>query len=1003
MDHNTYIIRVSYNKSTFFIKGYIDNMPYSIAHIAKLNPVLNRLLDLCTFEEFNLYSINRLEILNKFIVFFRKNKLPNIDFKISKEIMSFKFLYKHDFKIIYALNPTFKCLVRQIPKDSELHRNYIKVGNYFYDLTNPIDFNFKREYIEEPELVKFVRDELPHIKNLVSCDVEFSSDDPLELSLRTFSTQLVEIDYRWLSTFKDPIQLQRSNYFLLGKKIFYIENCTRLADIFKVAQYMVIYRDDEIPNFMKNIFPFIKKHFIRGLDRIESVKIYSQDFQLFLKVYLTEGSLIGKPFAKLSIKLDKRLVKLDEIKGFSNTNSKYLYIDDKTWILKESFKSINAKNLTEFLKSYTLDEREIIYRGSERLPNLVFDDIDFPQSKNEFDLGVSHLKFLLKYGMTGGIIAKDVNQYKILSEFLASISIKKDLVKILIIADVSQCSVIQRILSIDPIFIDSSNEFDKHIGSFKGIFLLPWQLINGCINFHVPKWDVIIFASIEELIQISKIPFGPVMRLKPTLWLNLTTRDQNKTLLRSEKREIEKLLEYYNDEFMNRYLFRDLNEEVYLPPPYVYAPRVPRTEAPKIVRVSYINFKSELEKGNYIDSDMQNILKYVSELLNVNDSKSANEVLSRILDIWFYYRRKYEALDGYLSGWCFDFICIHHTKMSTKEFGDLIKEKNITKIPELMYDVLIDYIAEQNEAHISLDVIQFLTYFDVLKSAYSLPKKQALFLQAIDDIITLINEYLIKKYGENILKMYSPNRIKAKIRAYQNASAGILQNDYTIYYKPYSCHFELRRLITNIYKYTEEALKRYSGKKTVTLIKLKQEFIDIIDDYFKAKLLEGAEIFNAEAEAEYKAKAEGEARPKVITKPIVNIDMEKVQLLKDENMEIIDILAKKEDDLESYTPEYIPYEEAEEEKETEYEDVFQEFLDKVPKDEFEILKYIIDNKGSCEISSLNKKYKNLFVNTLLDDINSLAKKIIGNLIIYDDMEKIYIEEEYIDKLIELTA
>lgn|GEM_PF-4479201 len=718
-EHNPYIIRLSYENSDFIIKGYLDSRPYPVSQITKSNLSLNKLLELCSFKEF--YTIDKLETLGKFINFFKKNKLVNISFRISKEMKDFKFYYKHDFRVKYAFNPTFKCLIRQIPQNAELHKNYFKIGHSFFNLANPIDFDFSKEFIDEQNLVKFVKDELPHIRDSVFCDLEYSEDKPLNLGLISLSRELIEISYSWVHPLKDFIQLNKPGYILVNNKIYFIPTFSSLKRIFKSLQSTIFFKGYEIPYFMDRIFPIIKYYFAFGADRIQDIKIYSEDFKPFLKAYLDQNSVVGKVYAKYSLKVNGITKKLDQLEDFTNLNSKYIALDEKNWILRDNLSSFNTRNLSEFLKTYILTEKEIIYRSSEKLPTLYFDDIDLPQNKDKIILGKNHLKFLLKYGMSGGVIAEENNQYMILKAFLAYLSYEKPLAKTLVIVDNKRCSkLIETSCNAGSIFIDSSKTFDKHIGSFKGIFVMPWKLINHCINFLVPKWDIVIFASIEELIQVSNIPFESAVKLKPSIWLNLSTFEQNLTLLESEKSEISKLFEYYNDESVNKYLFRNISEELHLPPPL---------------------------------------------------------------------------------------------------------------------------------------------------------------------------------------------------------------------------------------KFTKEPTISTSLTKPIDM-------------------------------------------------PLVNIDMEKVKLLKTENIEIVDLLAKKEEnkfDEITLKPQNVPPEEKVLHQE---QDIFHEFLSKLPEDEFKILKYIIDNKGSCEINEINKNFKDIFINAILDDINSLAKNIIGDLIIYDDMGKIYIEEEYIVPLSE---
>ncbi len=989
---NVYTLKLSYESKRFIIKGYHNNISCPAMAILRSNNALNSLLGLLPYD-CGYFFINKINKLIEIIDLFKNAEYKNISFVISDEVLNLKFCFDHKIKIKYVFNEDLKCLERISPENCEfVDKDFIKIENTFYHLKNPIDFDFTREYIEDINILIFVKEKIPHLKDAAICDVQISNKKLLLIKVNSNSKERIEIIYKWALPLENFFYFDK--FILVNKKIYEMDSLSTLKILFKNQIAKKVFQNQEIPYFIQHIFPFIKGFFINDYSNFEKIKIHSDNLKACLKVYVDTSGIVGKVYAKYSLNLNGLIIDLDKLSELIKNNFKYICIDEFNWLIHDKASNL-IKKYFRFLKPYVLYEKEIIYQGSERLYNLssniIFDNIKISQYKDKTELGINHYKFLLKYGMSGGVIANEVDNYEIIRRFLSSLFAAKNHAKVLIIADKSECSMLsQKYGNYTPIFIDSSDAYDKHMSTLNGVFVMSWNLINHCINIFTPKWDIIIFISIEELIQVYPEIFNTVINFEPSIFLNFTTIDQNETLIKSEEEKISKVLKYYADESMKNYLYRNVNEVLSLPPPYLhegldYSYEHELDEAlnaenfiNEISDDSYFRFKNQINKGVFPKTEVSNVFKYICEKINKIEWTNADDILLDMLNIWFYYRDFFSELDEYLLSWCFDFININKPNFSMTEYIKLIIDTNVKKIPLMFNDILLDELAQNDEAVVDFKSVQILSSYDILKSKFFQNENQDLIISTINDIMALINKYFLRKYNKNILNMHSPNKEYIRVKVYKNAIYYINPQEYDFYYRPYTTYFPLTCFITNIIKYTEKIMRKNNGNyKAFSNVNLDNEYKNLIDEYFNRKYLKPVLK---------------ELPTSNIARADVNIDMEKVYFLKRESSEILDILSTIKDENNSSNDTYIEDETAN----IEDMDLFEKFSSKMSSLENEVLKYIIKCKEPCEIKILTDHFKGYFINTILDGINSLSKEIFGNLLLYEDMEKVFIEEELKD-------
>ncbi len=388
-------------------------------------------------------------------------------------------------------------------------------------------------------------------------------------------------------------------------------------------------------------------------------------------------------------------------------------------------------------------------------------------------------------------------------------------------------------------------------------------------------------------------------------------------------------------------------------------------------REFYLYFRSELKKGNFLNTDLSYVFLYIYERINKLEWTNADDVLQSIFNVWLFYRKQYPNLDGYLIHWCFDFIALNSPKMTIFQFAEFIYEKNIKPIP-IINDLIINNVIRNKQNKFKLKELEILSNYKISKSKFYQSTDKVLIEKSIGDIFTLTNKYSLKMNKKSILDMFSPKTLRGKIKAYSNAIYELDPKEYEISYTIFSNNEPLKAFITNMLRYSENALRyENSYKSKLKNVELSDEYSKLIDEYFLRKVNK-------------------------ITKEVaissININMENVKTLKQESEEILTILAvKNEEDFEEET--------------VETKDDIITIIKNVPNSyyEFNFIKDMeisqrevlcaILNGSHKEINQIATKYCTMS-DILVDEINNLSLQNIGDILINTSISPLSINEEY---------
>jgi len=371
----------------------------------------------------------------------------------------------------------------------------------------------------------------------------------------------------------------------------------------------------------------------------------------------------------------------------------------------------------------------------------------------------------------------------------------------------------------------------------------------------------------------------------------------------------------------------------------------------------YFYWRSQIRKGNYLDTDLSYIFVLIYELLSGIGWQDPQEGYQKLMQLWAAYQKKFPSLDSYLTRWTFDF-----TQQYNLEYRLSDVDENPRLAPSVMTDILISQHAEDVPLKLNFSLIDALSDYSLVKSKFYKDGNQDLMHEAIPRAIALADAALHKNKQKGILDTYGPSRIK-KQEYYAFSSALCPQANKKTYVtvKDYSTYPELRAYIKELVRYSENTLRELRGYKgRLRGVTIDEETAKLIVNFLKK---------------EYGQQATQENEP---TQKIVTLDFNKIKILIDDS----DAVRKALEVEETNTPEN-------KELYTDIREVTAIYTAISPK-----ARSLLDrlDKSTWECSAAQED------EPLIVEINRLAERYLGRALLVVEASKIIAEDDYRDEL-----
>lgn len=235
----------------------------------------------------------------------------------------------------------------------------------------------------------------------------------------------------------------------------------------------------------------------------------------------------------------------------------------------------------------------------------------------------------------------------------------------------------------------------------------------------------------------------------------------------------------------------------------------------------YLCLRDCIRQGVYPATDYSYLLLLAFETINLADEKNAAGGLELLLRIWQHYRETYLRLDGFLPEWIVDYCLIHRLPPPSLRYEDRAAIMAHCTLKEF-------YVSGGSDAYLQA-LLCFASNYDYRKSKFCTPENLPLYDRIVPAVLARVMDTFS---GEGKLfsgvRMDDSRILRFSFNGALCTSAG--RRKIEIRYCSFSRSHELRFLVTDIVKYTENKLRAHLGiRSRMTVYALPTEVREVID------------------------------------------------------------------------------------------------------------------------------------------------------------------------------
>ena len=403
----------------------------------------------------------------------------------------------------------------------------------------------------------------------------------------------------------------------------------------------------------------------------------------------------------------------------------------------------------------------------------------------------------------------------------------------------------------------------------------------------------------------------------------------------------------------------------------------------------YFYWRDQVRHGKYPDTDLSYIFVFVYELINNIGVDRPEDGYAQLDRIWKEYRVRFPRLDSYLVDWLTDYVLVNDVPMDPmRPVIEACEFETIISNPDVILPRYIDGALPD----MPLSLLDALTDYRIQASKFYQAGNQVLLGSICPAAVSLVDKYWRRKAGLGLFDAFKPPvSSSTQRRAFSSAVyAGPQAVVYLPSLNPYSQHPPLRQLLTSIVKHTENRLremKQFRGK--LRGYEIEPEIAASIDKMIYGKLTEivppppkptveinvaTVENLIQESDAVREMLIDSDSPPEEVSESI---------FVTDDDTDIPPHLARPKD-----TPDGLL---------TDIGRVYK-LLRRLDESEKRLIKFLSNRRWEDEDSAISEHIPEVPVQNLLDRINDLSTRIVGNILIATENGRRIVEEDYRDEL-----
>lgn len=375
----------------------------------------------------------------------------------------------------------------------------------------------------------------------------------------------------------------------------------------------------------------------------------------------------------------------------------------------------------------------------------------------------------------------------------------------------------------------------------------------------------------------------------------------------------------------------------------------------------YVYFRSCVMSGQYPKTDFSYILLLIFEIINLSDRVDVTEGQRVLCEIWLHYREEYSRLDRHLGEWICDYSLIHRLPPPVG-FCDLgIAEYSTLKEFYVYYD-------ESDSCGYANALIRYCSAYDYRKSKFAKGEALALFDRHVPGALA----HVLKVCSDpgHILSAAGLDDNLITRDAYNGAlCASAVRRRLEISYFSFSRSHELRFIIADIIKYTENKIRAAIGVKSrLGVYSLPDNIQSAIDAYF-------AEAMPSIPRPRKKERTD-EAYEKLYDAPQTELSITNAARIEDASWRVTEMLVEAFDEPTAPIVEIKPEEVAPTEPEEDGD-----LATALGEEKMAFVRAALE-ENAAEQGRIAREL-GLMVDALADEINDTAADIMGDIILED--------------------
>ena len=218
----------------------------------------------------------------------------------------------------------------------------------------------------------------------------------------------------------------------------------------------------------------------------------------------------------------------------------------------------------------------------------------------------------------------------------------------------------------------------------------------------------------------------------------------------------------------------------------------------------YLWWRCNLRRGKLLETDYSYVLLYVYELINLSDRTDPLIVRDMLCRVWLHYRATFHQLDSYLPDWICDCSLLHALPPPVFE--------NATELTAAMSHCTLKefYVPTDGDDGYLRALLAFCSNYDYRKSKFCVGENVALFDRTVKTAIRTLTEHTGRD-GQLFARVRMDDSRLTR-DAYTGALCSYrIKRKLEVEYCSFSRSHELRYLITDVVKYTENKLRAALG------------------------------------------------------------------------------------------------------------------------------------------------------------------------------------------------